>query len=111
MNSEEFNAIVENRIRLIKETLLRKGEEYAPGKDRLANFKRAADLQYTSPKKALGSMVAKQIISLYDMLEVSNSNPWLWNEKITDIINYMILLEALTVEEKQEGQTIDPLAK
>ena len=46
-------------------------------------------------------MMAKHTVSVYDMCNIGDNYPLeLWSEKITDSINYLILLRAL-VEEKE----------
>jgi len=99
MNSEQFNTILEQRIEKIRATLAGKAKEYAIG-DRLYNFKRAAELQRSTPEKALLGMMTKHLVSVLDLIEGSqNVTGYMINEKIGDSINYLILLEALLVEE------------
>lgn len=47
------------------------------------------------------SMMAKHIISIYDMCfsEQADYDQSIWNEKITDTLNYLFLLNALVREE------------
>lgn len=105
MKTEEFEDIVlKNRLFLTEKTLGQKADEYARG-DRLSNFKKAAALMGCSPEKALFSFVCKHIVALSDFvndLETgTNQSPERWTEKTGDIINYMILLEALIIERLQ----------
>ena len=98
----EFQEVFSKQMKLCEETLNRKKKEYiGNGSDRLSTFKIAAGLQKSNAKAALMGMMAKQIVSLYEM---SGSRDGIypvqvWEEKITDSINYLILLRAL-VEEK-----------
>lgn len=47
--------------------------------------------------------MAKHTVSIYDMSRANEAFPLeLWDEKITDHINYLILLRALLVEEDEE---------
>ena len=72
--------------------------------DRLGHFKKAATLMNTTPKAALLGMFSKHIISVSDMCMDDQPQPVeKWNEKITDSINYLLILRAL-VEEEQNGQ-------
>lgn len=99
MTNEEFNAVFKQQLRLCQETLRVKAQEYAPV-DRLRNFKVAAAVQGKTPRMALAGMMAKHTVSLYDMLASPGEFVMdLWNEKITDHINYLFLLKALLVEE------------
>ena len=99
MTNEVFDITVENRLKLIKEILLRKRAEYAPnGGDRLHNFNRAAEMLRVTPEAALVGMWTKHIISILDIVDnLDNSVPSLEmiEEKIGDAINYLILLEAM----------------
>jgi hypothetical protein len=105
MTGEVFNELVERRIEDIKHTLTRKGREYARG-DRLSNFKKAARLENTIPEKALRGMLSKHLISIYDCIDDLCNHletpEAVWKEKIGDSINYLILLEALLYERKEE---------
>ncbi|MBQ2897989.1 MAG: hypothetical protein IJE46_06710 [Clostridia bacterium] len=86
-----------------KEVLGVKASEYATS-DRLHNFKVAAVLQQESPIKALGGMMAKHTVSVYDLIKAENRGEdvsiELWDEKIGDHINYLLLLWAAVIENK-----------
>ena len=84
MNTENFNKIIE---------------------DRLHNFKVAAEFQKVMPMTALAlaGMVCKRAGSVCDLIreyeqgkEVSRA---MWDEKIGDIINYLLLLTAFIADE------------
>jgi hypothetical protein len=76
-----------------------KGNEYAT-EDRLHNFKVAAELQSETPQESLGGMMAKHTVSIYDMIRSPQTfTRAQWDEKITDHINYLILLRAIVEEE------------
>jgi hypothetical protein len=101
MQQQKFNETLEKRLNLCKNVLTAKATEYAT-EVRLHNFKVAAYLQNCKPTKALFGMFAKHIISLADMCISEKDYPIeLWNEKIGDSINYLLLLNALVIEEKQ----------
>ena len=102
MTTPEFLKLVADRLEKIQETLGRKGKEYARG-DRLSNFKRAASIQRMSPEKAWLGIWAKHLVSILDMIDdieqgCSNAPMELWDEKIGDSVNYLILLEGLVWE-------------
>ena len=98
MNSIEFDKVLENRIRKIREVLQTKGKEYALA-DKLSNFKRAADLEGVTSIQALLGFVAKHIIALYDFAKRDDISYGQWEEKLGDTINYMILLDGILIEE------------
>lgn len=105
MNNEKFNKVVEDQLAYCKKLLLTKGQEYSPEEmveDRLHQFKVAAAMQDCSPKEALGGMMVKHTISIFDMCHSKDFNYEKWEEKITDHINYLLLLKAIVEEETDE---------
>ena len=99
MNSDDFDRIVKVQLDACRATLAHKASEYATH-DRLHNFRVAAYLQNVSYRQSLSGMMAKHIVSLYDMCQSEADYPIeLWTEKITDSINYLLLLKALVSEE------------
>lgn len=103
MTIERFNEIIQQQLRKTADLLTVKGNEYAPDVDRLAAFKQAADLQQISVPEALGGMLAKHIVSIYQMLhDASLYTDEKWDEKINDAINYLLLLKACIAEEEGE---------
>lgn len=106
MTTEYFDRVVEEQIAYCEELLLSKGQEYAPDRDRLAAFKKAAALEGTTTKAALFGMLSKHLVSIADMCMINT--PGLlakWTEKITDSINYLLLLKAVIMEELDNGET------
>jgi hypothetical protein len=98
MKVDDFDAIVKQQLDNCKKILLRKAQEYAT-EDRLHNFKVAAVVQDLRPQQALAGMMAKHTVSIYDMCACDVCYPIaVWDEKITDHINYLILLKALVME-------------
>ena len=101
MNTETFNKFIREQIERCEAALCKKADEYATD-DMLHNFKIAAEIQNCLPATALGGMMAKHTVSVYDMLrglEEGKSYPLeLWDEKITDSINYLLLLAAAVRE-------------
>lgn len=96
MNSCDFNTIVEKQLDRIKNVLVKKAAEYNLDKDRLSVFKHAAALSEETPEQALYGFMLKHIISVTDMINSKETyTEELWNEKITDICNYLILLQGL----------------
>lgn len=101
MNSEWFEKVIKEQIKTCEDVLIGKAKEYATDDDRLHNFKNAAGMMSCDPKEALAGMMAKHTISVYDMCRSGKDYPIeLWNEKITDHINYLLLLKAVVKEEK-----------
>lgn len=100
MKIDKFEKIVDNQIYYCRHLLVDKGKEYAGGDDRLNAFKVAAKLQNISAKEALCGMMAKHTFSIYEMcFDKRNYSIDKWTEKITDHINYLLLLKAIVEEE------------
>lgn len=94
-------------MQLCADTLKQKTKEYTgDDTDRLGAFKAAAALQHTTPQRALAGMLAKHIVSLYDMCFDDGTvyDMDTWDEKITDSLNYLFLLKAII----KEGYTNQP---
>lgn len=100
MTSDVFNQHLQHMQTVTVDTLLDKAKEYATDGDRLHNFKVAAATQGISPVQALGGMMCKHTVSVYDMIGTGKEYPLeLWEEKIKDSINYLFLLWALVQED------------
>ena len=104
MNSERFNEVINGRLEQCINVLCKKAKEYATT-DRLHNFKVAAGLQDCTPIMALAGMMSKHTVSVYDLVrdhEQGKEIPKeMWDEKIGDSINYLLLLSALVQEETE----------
>lgn len=99
MQSEEFARLIEEQIKRSSSLLVDKAREYATPGDRLHNFKVAASLQGGTPEQALGGFLSKHIVSVFDMINSGTYYPEaVWNEKITDSINYLLILRAMVEE-------------
>ena len=103
MTTTDFNARLKDLQAHTIDVLTAKAAEDATD-DRLHNFKAAAALQRETPAKALGGMMVKHTVSVYDLIhdhEAGADIPVeLWAEKITDSINYLFLLWALLNEQR-----------
>ena len=102
----EFNLVFEKQVERCEQTLQRKKKEYTgDSQDRLSAFKVAAAMQGCKPERALAGMMAKHIVSLYDMCYADREtfDMTTWDEKITDSLNYLFLLKAIVEEEQNVG--------
>ena len=104
MNTQEFNAVFEQTVDRCRSVLCHKADEYAEDDDRLHNFHQAAHLQGGTAVSALGGMMAKHTVSVYDLIRREAKgqavSAELWNEKTIDHINYLILLRAAVAEQR-----------
>lgn len=105
MTNAEFSKIVDQQLDRCRSVFVSKTEEYdLVPVDRLRSFKVAAALQHLTPKQALCGMMCKHTVSVFDMVEAGEDYPIeKWDEKITDNINYLLLLRGLIEEEKNNG--------
>lgn len=92
----DFNAVVERAVKRIESTLTKKATEYATSGNRFHNFDVAGRMLGESAEKALWGFVLKHIVSVKDMIDDPSKITYdMIDEKIGDIINYMVLLEGL----------------
>ena len=96
MKAKDFNELVDRQLGRIKAVLCRKEGEYNLEEDRLGFFKRAAGLAQETPEQALFGFMLKHLVSLSDMVQSGKVySEALFEEKITDIENYLLLLLGL----------------
>ena len=100
MDSETFSTIISEQQERSSDVLVSKNRGYAT-EDRLHSFRVAAELGDTSLRQALAGMMAKHTVSIYDMCKSSDEHSIaVWNEKITDHINYLLILRAVIEDER-----------
>jgi len=101
MKQKEFDKLVEHRMEVCKETLGLKAKHYATVGDRLHNFKDGAFINNCTPEQYALSLVTKHIVAIKDaILSGKLMSEEFAEEKIGDIINYMLLIEALNTERR-----------
>jgi hypothetical protein len=103
MTNEQFMIEVENSHNRSKKLLIKKEKEYSNGRDRLEQFHRAGAAQNIKPTEALMGMATKHFTAMADMVK----NPLdyslkEWDERITDLRNYTLLLDALVRDMRGE---------
>ena len=105
MDANTFNKVFAETVQKSSDVLVSKAGEYADDFDRLRNFKTAAVLKDETAIKALSGMLVKHTVSIYELMGRNKVPPLaLWDEKIIDHINYLILLRAIVVETLEEGE-------
>ena len=96
MTSPDFNKVVEMQLERIKNVLVKKEAEYNLDADRLSVFKHGAGISEETPEQVLYGFMLKHIISVTDMINSKGTySEELWLEKMTDIHNYLILLQIM----------------
>lgn len=107
MTSAELDKMIDQIFLDIRKTLTKKGAEYSPYLDRLKNLKDTGTFLEVPPERALLGFVAKHIIALKDfIIELTLGffrSEDQWDEKIDDIICYLILLKALLKERRENN--------
>jgi hypothetical protein len=101
VKAEIFNQVFRDTFDKAARVLLAKADEYASDEDRLHNFKLAKYVMgVDTPEQACWAFLTKHLVSIRDMVNSGEHySPEIWDEKIGDAINYLILLKALTEEE------------
>lgn len=111
MNTEQFNSLIEAQIEICKKLLISKNEEYATKVDRLSNFRQPTSLLGMCPAEVAFCYDSKHIASIrkivHEISEGKLPTKELWQEKITDYLNYGFLINACVMEEllKNESNT------
>lgn len=97
MNSIKFNNYVDERLKLIKDVLIKKSKEYSTDNDKLENFHLGAQQSGKSREEVLDGYLLKHLVSYRKMLrELGDDiypNEDLIREKFGDIIIYFIIQE------------------
>ena len=101
MENQKFTDVVNEQVEICLNMLVSKNDHYNPATDKLQSFKKAAHLGDETQAQALGGMMRKHTVSIYDMINSGQKYSMeQWNEKITDHINYLLLLKSVVVEEQ-----------
>ena len=105
MKTEELQKIMNRQFDVCMNIMAGKSEEYTEGsEDKLEHFKAAAALMGVTPEAALRGMMSKHLVSVADMcMDQRGSEAYSmdrWEEKITDSINYLLLLRAIVDENR-----------
>lgn len=101
MTNELFDAIVTEQLNYCAALLTEKGLEYNKGDvDRLISSKRAAAIMGCTQEQAIAGMMVKHTESIYQMIAHPENeySAEKWTEKITDHINYLLILKAAIYE-------------
>ena len=116
MDNKDFQIIVNNTVKATAELLIVKGEEYAGSADRLANFKRGAQLTGKTPLQTALVYAAKHYDSICTFIRKdATGKQQVLSEPIEgrfdDLINYCILMKALVIEAEKEEFLKQPISK
>ena len=103
MTQDVFDGILEQRLGLVKSTMLAKGKEYRRNENPFHNFEAGAKLTNQNREDVLKGFLLKHEISINDMLEDwrNGITPARHTvaEKFGDVINYFMILEAMMIDD------------
>jgi hypothetical protein len=107
MEAEFFDKVLQERIDKTIHTLSVKAKEYRRNNNPMHNFEKAAQFGNTTKERALWGFALKHYTSFMDILddieEGKIPSETLVDEKIGDLINYLILCEA-SIKERINNQ-------
>jgi hypothetical protein len=96
MNAQTFDKILNERLEKIRYVLGVKGKEYALNGDMLHNVNEAGRINGMTSAQGLWGIATKHLVSVMDLVFGRlPATEEMVNEKIGDLINYLILLEAV----------------
>lgn len=106
MTEEQFDKIIEETLKDIRETLLVKGKEYRRNNDPFHNFNKGVEITGKTREEVIWGFALKHFISIQDIkVDVKNGfvpNLELLNEKYNDLIIYL-LIEKASIRERIIG--------
>lgn len=106
MTEKEFQEVLNARLIKIKETLSSKAKEYATDMDKLHNFNVGARLTGQTRERVLWGFALKHYISFLDILDGLDKGKLpseaMVDEKVGDLINYLVLVEA-SIKDRLNG--------
>lgn len=106
MKEKKFYKLVNRRFDKILQGLTSKGKEYSKEDNKLHNFDRAALKRNISREEAIQGFMLKHEVSVDDIIENIKKGiipkREVIDEKIGDLINYWILMEASIVQRIEE---------
>lgn len=106
MNTELFQALLDELDGNSLETLKVKNARYSSGGDSLHNFRKGADIGGGTPAQACWGYLTKHLVALRDMVQrddFSNREDFL--EKCQDSINYIRFLWCIGNDKTNEKET------
>ena len=110
MTHEERDKIIQETLDRCLTLLRTRAQGYAKDDDALHNFRVAAEFQDCTMAQALAGMMAKHTVSIYDMVRSGKEYDLkIWDEKICDNINYLLLLKAVVCEDQDADSIYFPM--
>lgn len=116
MKDNPMMSAIQNQMMTCEEILAKKFEDYGNHKDPYWHFNRAADLLEQTPEQVLMALFSKHLTCIVEMAE---EPPYYtrerWQEKLTDAINYLLILSSMVSARynapQDPGKIIDRMAR
>lgn len=109
MNSQDFNAIVDEARRRQDQILKTKGADYTRHEeDRLSNFKRSAAAIGLTPIQVWAIFANKHWDAIMAFIKTGKTESEAIEGRLDDVINYIYLLEALIREDAIAFSVLGP---
>lgn len=103
MNFNTFTEMCEQVYNRCMAKLEEKSHEYSEGQDRLDQFYKTGAMNNEPPTKSAWGMASKHVTSIADMVKHPDAYAIEhWYEKLTDLHNYLYLIEAIVREDASE---------
>lgn len=109
MNNERFAKLVDETVEKMRHLMVTKGSEYAPGHDRLSNFKTGAALTGTTPMQTCLIYLSKHYDSVATFVRDDASGQHRVRSesiegRLDDLMNYCILMKGLVTEQNEPSE-------
>lgn len=116
MKDNPMMSAIQNQMMTCEEILAKKFKEYGNHEDPFWHFERSAGLLGGTRELALMHLFAKHLTCIVEMAEDPDSYSGdQWDEKLTDAINYLLILSAMVdetcgedVPERAHTDTLSP---
>jgi len=95
MDQSTFNALLETTFDNMRDLLGSKGADYAPGKDRLENFKSSADILNIDPLIVWAIYFNKHLDAIFTFVKHKRLCSESIQSRFHDALNYLVLGLAL----------------
>lgn len=99
MTDNPMMAAIYEQMRRCESILAEKFKDYGNHEDPFWHFNRAAELLEQTPQQVLMTLFSKHLTCIVEMAKDPHaSSSARWEEKITDAINYLLILSAMVGE-------------
>ena len=98
MKDNPMMSAIQNQMMTCEEILAKKFEDYGNHEDPYWHFNRAAELLEQTPEAVLMALFSKHLTCIVEMSKDPEASAYpRWREKITDAINYLLILSSMVL--------------